>query len=366
MKKVLGIIALAACVACAEGQKAVTHPELEEVDIWSCIDALENEYTLFNESGEAFPEMARYAWADIDGDGMAELFLGSAEGEFPEIFAAFAMGGKEPQCIGFQDASHEMYFYPEGVSTCGTGLSRYNYMDRRDRLQDSRLQWELTMEETKEVYEEDEIGLGGNYIWYPEREESVEATPKEVEARLAEFTDNKVEIVPDWKPLEGFYGMQELKAGNITIQYNANRFELKNKEELGEDFNALLQNPKNANEWLRFTGYYDDGLDVMQENGNSELIAQLLEGACRENSLSVTDDPEYTVYDTVDSTIEYYNPENGHYFQYEAEQKGTPVRGIICVKPCDGGIVLVMWAQSTRASVCERFLEQFPSLIFAR
>ena len=147
MKKVLGIIALVAICACSEKPKEATHPELSELNLWNCIDAPEYEYIMLNESGEPLPQITRYAWADIDGDGLAELFLGSKEGEAPEISAAFALGGKEPGLIGFADPSHSMYFYPEGVSTCGTGTSRYNYMDRRFRLQDSKIEWELTMED---------------------------------------------------------------------------------------------------------------------------------------------------------------------------------------------------------------------------
>ncbi|MBP5635947.1 MAG: hypothetical protein J6X25_00295 [Bacteroidales bacterium] len=365
MKKVLGIIALVAICACSEKPKEATHPELSELNLWNCIDALEYEYIMLNESGEPLPQITRYAWADIDGDGMAELFLGSKEGEAPEISAAFALGGKEPGLIGFADPSHSMYFYPEGVSTCGTGTSRYNYMDRRFRLQDSKIEWELTMEETKEMYQEDEIDLGGNYIWYAETTETREPSPKELEARLAEFTE-QYELVPAWQPLDGLYEMAEYKYEDVTVKYNANRYEIAEKEEVGTDFTLRLQNPREPEEWISFNCYYDDGMDVMQENGNAELIAERLKGTCEENSLNISEDDEYEIYDSYVSSIEYYHPENGYFYNYEAGHNGKQLHGAIAVKPAGSGKILVMRSQSPSFHTAERIMEQFPSLNFER
>ena len=365
MKKVLGIIALAACMACTEKPKTFTHPEIEDTNVWSCIDNLEYEYEMLNESGDPFPSIARYAWADIDGDGVGELFLASEEGVFPEIAAAFALGGEEPQCIGFEDPSHSMYYYPEGVSTCGTGMSRYNYMDRRDRLQDSKLQWELSIEETKSVYEDEEIDFSQNIVWYPELNESHEPTPKEVEALLAEFSE-QYELKPDWQPLDGLYDTKEYNACGITIEYNANRYAVTQEDVTGTDFYMLLENPKDNFEYIGFTGYYDDSLEVLQDNENAELAAELLKGTCEENSLNISDNEDFEVYDDYISVMDYYHPENGYFYKYEAGFNGKQVHGVIGVKAFAGGYVLVMHGQSLSYNTSERMVEQFANLVFDR
>ena len=365
MKKVLGIIALAACMACTEKPKELMHPELEDLDLWACIDELETNYILFNESGEDFPAITRYAWADIDGDGQAELFLGSAADEFPAISAAFALGGEEPACIGYQDGSHEMRFFKEGVVTLGTGVVRYNYREQRDRLQESKLIWELAIEETKEMYLELEgdfsdicLSRPGAEAEYPEEED--------IQALLAEFTE-QYELEPDWQPLESLYEMKTVETPAAQIQFNAKRFELVSNDITGEDYDVRLQNPQIPAEFLRFTGYYEDALDVMQENGNNELIAEYLHDTCWGNSVSVEEDPDYAIYDSYISSLEYYNPENGYFFNYEADAKGETVYGAICVKPAPGsGNVLVMRAESPSEKTRDRFVEQFPALTFCR
>ena len=365
MKKVLGIIALAACVACAEKPKAVTHPEVFDIDIWGCIDQLEDNYIMYNESGEAFPDITRYAWADIDGDGLAELFLASAEDVFPEISAVFALGdGAVPVCVGYQDASHEMHFYPEGVATLGTALIRYNYMDKRDRLEDSKLVWELCVEETKEVYLESEGDCGdivlsrpGAEVEYPEEEDA--------EALLAEFT-TPFEIDPEWEPLDGLYEMAEFQAGGTTINYNACRYSVVESQELGDDFTMKLQNRDDPNEWIGFTGYYDDGVDVLMENGNTALLAERLKGTCEENSLNVVEDEDYEIYDSYITSLDYFQPENGYYFSYEGDHKGESVYGAVAVRPLKNGNVLVIRAETTSYRTFGRFLEQIPTLTFDR
>ena len=365
MKKVLGIIALAACFACTEKPKEISHPALEDVDIWGCIDQLEYTYTLLNESGEDFPAIKRYAWADIDGDGLAELFLASEKDVFPEIYAAFALGGEEPAVLGFEDASHMMTFYPEGVSTSGTGVVRYNYMDQRIRLKDSKVQWELCIEETKEVYLETEGDCGGITLSRPGAYEVEYPEEEDAQALLAQFTES-YELEPDWQPLDSLYEMERFQAPTADINFNKNRFEMVENQVLGDDFTMKFQNRKNADEWIQFTGFYDDGLDVLQENSNAELIAEFLKATCEDRSINVTEDEDYTVYNSYITSLEYYHPENGYAFRYEADHKGTPVYGAIVASPKGSGSVLVMQAESPSERACDRFVEQYDSLFFER
>ena len=368
MKKLLGIIALAACVACTEKPKEVTHPELEDVNIWACIDLIEEEYGILNDSGMVFPDIVRYAWADIDGDGLAELLLGSPEGEFPEVSAVFALGGEQPQLVGFADPSHSLTFYPEGVSTTGTGVIRYNYMDERNRLQDSKLAWTLHIEETQEFDEDDDTDYSGTYIWYAGTTEAREPKLGEDEARLAEFTE-PYDLEPEWQPLEGYHEVKEFTASDgTTIVYNAKRYEMTDSNEMGSDFYLELTNPGEENEWLRFYSYYDEAVDVLTEHHNMEALAENLQAACVENKTILLEDTDYVIEEDTSfvTSLEYYNPEKGYAYVYNGTCKGKPVYGIIITGPIHGTNVLLMRAESPSITTRNRIWDHYSSLRFDR
>ena len=128
----------------------------------------------------------------------------------------------------------------------------------------------------------------------------------------------------------------------------------------------LLENPKDNFEYIGFTGYYDDSLEVLQDNENAELAAELLKGTCEENSLNISDNEDFEVYDDYISVMDYYHPENGYFYKYEAGFNGKQVHGVIGVKAFAGGYVLVMHGQSLSYNTSERMVEQFANLVFDR
>ena len=368
MKKVLGIIALAAVVACTEQVKTVTHPELDEVNVWDCIDQLEEEYGILNESGEVFPYVVRYAWADIDGDGLAELFLGNMEGEFPEVSGVFALGGEKPQLVGYQDPSHIMSFYPEGVCTAGTGVVRYNYMDERCRLKDSQLQWTLHAEETEDMYEDEEMDFSDTFIWIPGSDGSREPKPGEAEALMAEFTE-PYELEPDWQPLEGYDEVKEYTSSDgTTIRYNAKRFKIDGNEEMGNDFYFKLQNPGVEDEWISIYSYYDEAVDVLTEHGNREALAEHLKSTCEETKGIILEDADYVINEDPSyvTSLEYFNPEKGYAYVYAGTCKGKPIYGIFIAGPAQGTNVLTLRAESPSSITRNRIWDHYSSLCFDR